>query len=81
MDELRALPRQSMPWCWVWHSRGHRGFLSFQERERRSPAITFHHGPFTEGKSPLQVYCEAEGVTVRDAPFLSPPRAKPGAPC
>ncbi|XP_062491110.1 janus kinase and microtubule-interacting protein 3 isoform X19 [Pezoporus occidentalis] len=33
------------------------------ERERRSPAITFHHGPFTEGKSPLQVYCEAEGVT------------------
>ncbi|KAI1236093.1 Janus kinase and microtubule-interacting protein 3, partial [Lamprotornis superbus] len=37
--------------------------LSFQERERRSPAITFLHGPFTEGKSPLQVYCEAEGVT------------------
>ncbi|NXQ87465.1 JKIP3 protein, partial [Nyctibius grandis] len=37
--------------------------LSFQERERRSPAINFHHGPFTEGKSPLQVYCEAEGVT------------------
>ncbi|XP_061334632.1 janus kinase and microtubule-interacting protein 3 isoform X14 [Pezoporus flaviventris] len=33
------------------------------ERERRSPAINFHHGPFTEGKSPLQVYCEAEGVT------------------
>ncbi|KAJ7427180.1 Janus kinase and microtubule-interacting protein 3 [Willisornis vidua] len=34
-----------------------------QERERRSPAINFLHGPFTEGKSPLQVYCEAEGVT------------------
>ncbi|NWR51736.1 JKIP3 protein, partial [Regulus satrapa] len=39
------------------------GCLSLQERERRSPAINFHHGPFTEGKSPLQVYCEAEGVT------------------
>ncbi|OXB59333.1 hypothetical protein ASZ78_011678, partial [Callipepla squamata] len=37
--------------------------LFFQERERRSPAINFHHVPFTEGKSPLQVYCEAEGVT------------------
>ncbi|XP_075280099.1 janus kinase and microtubule-interacting protein 3 isoform X28 [Opisthocomus hoazin] len=37
--------------------------LELEERERRSPAITFHHGPFTEGKSPLQVYCEAEGVT------------------
>jgi len=40
--------------------------LFLQERERRSPAINFHHVPFTEGKSPLQVYCEAEGVTVRD---------------
>uniref|UniRef100_A0A8C0HMQ9 Janus kinase and microtubule interacting protein 3 n=1 Tax=Buteo japonicus TaxID=224669 RepID=A0A8C0HMQ9_9AVES len=38
-------------------------FIKFLERERRSPAINFHHGPFTEGKSPLQVYCEAEGVT------------------
>ncbi|NXB53907.1 JKIP3 protein, partial [Leucopsar rothschildi] len=37
--------------------------LELEERERRSPAIAFHHGPFTEGKSPLQVYCEAEGVT------------------
>ncbi|XP_061232729.1 janus kinase and microtubule-interacting protein 3 isoform X33 [Neopsephotus bourkii] len=37
--------------------------LELEERERRSPAINFHHGPFTEGKSPLQVYCEAEGVT------------------
>eukprot|EP00062_Callorhinchus_milii_P001299 gi/632937241/ref/XP_007897818.1/ PREDICTED: janus kinase and microtubule-interacting protein 3-like [Callorhinchus milii] len=33
------------------------------ERERRSPAINFHHIPFPEGVSPLQVYCEAEGVT------------------
>ncbi|XP_071420249.1 janus kinase and microtubule-interacting protein 3 isoform X10 [Pithys albifrons albifrons] len=37
--------------------------LELEERERRSPAINFLHGPFTEGKSPLQVYCEAEGVT------------------
>ncbi|KAJ1141404.1 hypothetical protein NDU88_007737 [Pleurodeles waltl] len=37
--------------------------LELEERERRSPAINFHHIPFPEGKSPLQVYCEAEGVT------------------
>ncbi|XP_041426825.1 janus kinase and microtubule-interacting protein 3 isoform X4 [Xenopus laevis] len=37
--------------------------LELEERERRSPAINFHHIPFTEGNSPLQVYCEAEGVT------------------
>ncbi|OCT71587.1 janus kinase and microtubule-interacting protein 3 isoform X2 [Xenopus laevis] len=37
--------------------------LELEDRERRSPAITFHHFPFTEGKSPLQVYCEAEGFT------------------
>nr|XP_033796680.1 janus kinase and microtubule-interacting protein 3 isoform X4 [Geotrypetes seraphini] len=37
--------------------------LELEERERRSPAINFHHIPFSEGKSPLQVYCEAEGVT------------------
>ncbi|XP_075468315.1 janus kinase and microtubule-interacting protein 3 isoform X6 [Ascaphus truei] len=37
--------------------------LELEERERRSPAINFHHFPFPEGKSPLQVYCEAEGVT------------------
>uniref|UniRef100_A0A8D0GGJ6 Janus kinase and microtubule interacting protein 3 n=1 Tax=Sphenodon punctatus TaxID=8508 RepID=A0A8D0GGJ6_SPHPU len=37
--------------------------LELEERERRSPAINFHHVPFTAGKSPLQVYCEAEGVT------------------
>ncbi|XP_053306871.1 janus kinase and microtubule-interacting protein 3 isoform X3 [Spea bombifrons] len=37
--------------------------LELEERERRSPAINFHHIPFIEGKSPLQVYCEAEGVT------------------
>ncbi|XP_055962707.1 janus kinase and microtubule-interacting protein 3 isoform X11 [Sorex fumeus] len=37
--------------------------LELEERERKSPAITFHHTPFAEGKSPLQSYCEAEGVT------------------
>ncbi|KAM5142417.1 janus kinase and microtubule-interacting protein 3 isoform 6-T6 [Mantella aurantiaca] len=37
--------------------------LELEERERRSPAINFHLIPFPEGKSPLQVYCEAEGAT------------------
>ncbi|XP_038296905.1 janus kinase and microtubule-interacting protein 3 isoform X10 [Canis lupus baileyi] len=37
--------------------------LELEERERKSPAINFHHTPFAEGKSPLQAYCEAEGVT------------------
>ncbi|XP_078269787.1 janus kinase and microtubule-interacting protein 3 isoform X1 [Rhinoraja longicauda] len=37
--------------------------LELEERERRSPAINFHHIPFPEETSPLQVYCEAEGVT------------------
>ncbi|XP_061018925.1 janus kinase and microtubule-interacting protein 3 [Dama dama] len=36
--------------------------LELEERERKSPAITFHHTPFVDGKSPLQAYCEAEGV-------------------
>lgn len=42
--------------------------LSVQERERKSPAINFHHTHFVDGKSPLQAYCEAEGVTVSPAP-------------
>ncbi|XP_045665418.1 janus kinase and microtubule-interacting protein 3 isoform X8 [Ursus americanus] len=37
--------------------------LELEERERKSPAINFHHTPFADGKSPLQAYCEAEGVT------------------
>ncbi|XP_006867508.1 PREDICTED: janus kinase and microtubule-interacting protein 3 isoform X2 [Chrysochloris asiatica] len=38
--------------------------LELEERERKSPAINFHHVPFVDnGRSPLQVYCEAEGVT------------------
>lgn len=39
-------------------------FFSLQERERRSPAINFQNIHFAEGMSPLQLYCEAEGVTV-----------------
>ncbi|XP_038629458.1 janus kinase and microtubule-interacting protein 3 isoform X9 [Scyliorhinus canicula] len=37
--------------------------LELEERERRSPNINFHHIPFPEETSPLQVYCEAEGVS------------------
>uniref|UniRef100_A0A7N5KQW3 Janus kinase and microtubule interacting protein 3 n=1 Tax=Ailuropoda melanoleuca TaxID=9646 RepID=A0A7N5KQW3_AILME len=37
--------------------------LELEERERKSPAISFRHTPFADGKSPLQAYCEAEGVT------------------
>ncbi|XP_076743896.1 janus kinase and microtubule-interacting protein 3 isoform X8 [Maylandia zebra] len=37
--------------------------LELEERERRSPAINFQQLHFPEGLSPLQVYCEAEGVT------------------
>ncbi|XP_065750725.1 janus kinase and microtubule-interacting protein 3 isoform X7 [Phocoena phocoena] len=36
--------------------------LELEERERKSPAINFHHTHFVDGKSPLQAYCEAEGV-------------------
>lgn len=41
-----------------------RKLSSPQERERRSPAINFQQLYFPEGLSPLQIYCEAEGVTV-----------------
>ncbi|XP_006879922.1 PREDICTED: janus kinase and microtubule-interacting protein 3 isoform X1 [Elephantulus edwardii] len=38
--------------------------LELEERERKSPAINFHHVSFVDdGRSPLQAYCEAEGVT------------------
>uniref|UniRef100_A0A1A7XDK8 Janus kinase and microtubule interacting protein 3 n=1 Tax=Iconisemion striatum TaxID=60296 RepID=A0A1A7XDK8_9TELE len=37
--------------------------LELEERERRSPGINFQHLHFPEGHSPLQIYCEAEGVT------------------
>lgn len=38
--------------------------FTHQERERRSPGINFQQLYFPEGLSPLQIYCEAEGVTV-----------------
>ncbi|KAM9336801.1 janus kinase and microtubule-interacting protein 3 [Symphorus nematophorus] len=38
--------------------------LELEERERRSPAhLNFQQLYFPEGLSPLQIYCEAEGVT------------------
>ncbi|XP_068160921.1 janus kinase and microtubule-interacting protein 3 isoform X4 [Antennarius striatus] len=37
--------------------------LELEERERRSPPINFRQLYFPEGLSPLQIYCEAEGVT------------------
>ncbi|XP_030630054.1 janus kinase and microtubule-interacting protein 3 isoform X2 [Chanos chanos] len=37
--------------------------LELEERERRSPAINFQTIHFTDSMSPLQIYCEAEGVT------------------
>ncbi|XP_034414830.1 janus kinase and microtubule-interacting protein 3 isoform X2 [Cyclopterus lumpus] len=37
--------------------------LELEERERRSPAINFQQLHFPEGLSPLQIYCEAEGVS------------------
>uniref|UniRef100_A0A671PTG3 Janus kinase and microtubule interacting protein 3 n=1 Tax=Sinocyclocheilus anshuiensis TaxID=1608454 RepID=A0A671PTG3_9TELE len=37
--------------------------LELEERERRSPAINFQNIHFAEGMSPLQMYCEEEGVT------------------
>lgn len=37
--------------------------LELEERERRSPALTFQQLHFPEGLSALQIYCEAEGIT------------------
>ncbi|XP_061733245.1 janus kinase and microtubule-interacting protein 3-like [Nerophis ophidion] len=37
--------------------------LELEEREWRSPAINFQQVHFPECLSPLQIYCEAEGVT------------------
>ncbi|XP_054913950.1 janus kinase and microtubule-interacting protein 3 isoform X5 [Poeciliopsis prolifica] len=37
--------------------------LELEERERRSPGINFKQLHFPEGLSPLQIYCEAEGVS------------------
>ncbi|XP_024140574.1 janus kinase and microtubule-interacting protein 3 isoform X4 [Oryzias melastigma] len=37
--------------------------LELEERERRSPGLNFQPLHFPEGLSPLQIYCEVEGVT------------------
>ncbi|XP_047233924.1 janus kinase and microtubule-interacting protein 3 isoform X5 [Girardinichthys multiradiatus] len=37
--------------------------LELEERERRSPGINFKQLHFPEGLSPLQIYCEVEGIT------------------
>ncbi|XP_061563573.1 janus kinase and microtubule-interacting protein 3 isoform X1 [Cololabis saira] len=37
--------------------------LELEERERRSPVFKFQYLQIPEGLSPLQIYCEAEGVT------------------
>ncbi|XP_055085428.1 janus kinase and microtubule-interacting protein 3 [Periophthalmus magnuspinnatus] len=37
--------------------------LELEERERRSPALTFQQLHFPEGLSALQIYCQAEGIT------------------
>lgn len=54
-------------------------FFFLQERERRSPAINFQNIHFAEGMSPLQLYCEAEGVTVScPEPMLHVSIERPG---
>nr|XP_055074992.1 janus kinase and microtubule-interacting protein 3-like isoform X4 [Misgurnus anguillicaudatus] len=47
--------------------------LELEERERRSPAINFKNIHFAEGTSPLQIYCDSEGVSVScdNMPHLS----------
>lgn len=56
--------------------------LFLQERERRSPAINFQNIHFSEGLSPLQMYCEAEGVTVsHPEPYASCLYRETGASC
>lgn len=37
--------------------------LELEERERRSPGFTFQQLHFPEGLSPLQIYCQAEGMS------------------
>ncbi|XP_068509005.1 janus kinase and microtubule-interacting protein 3-like isoform X1 [Syngnathus scovelli] len=36
---------------------------AFQEREWRSPVLKFLQVRFPDGLSPLQIYCEADGVS------------------
>lgn len=37
--------------------------LELEERERRSPCLTFQQLHFPEGHSTLQIYCQAEGIS------------------
>nr|XP_049575185.1 janus kinase and microtubule-interacting protein 3-like isoform X2 [Syngnathus scovelli]XP_049575186.1 janus kinase and microtubule-interacting protein 3-like isoform X3 [Syngnathus scovelli]XP_049575187.1 janus kinase and microtubule-interacting protein 3-like isoform X4 [Syngnathus scovelli]XP_049575188.1 janus kinase and microtubule-interacting protein 3-like isoform X2 [Syngnathus scovelli] len=59
---------------------------AFQEREWRSPVLKFLQVRFPDGLSPLQIYCEAEGVSVRKASLATltltrGPRTPYIAPC
>ncbi|XP_037133372.1 janus kinase and microtubule-interacting protein 3 isoform X14 [Syngnathus acus] len=60
--------------------------LELEEREWRSPVLKFQQVRFPDGLSPLQIYCEAEGVSVRKASLATltltrGPRAPYIAPC
>ncbi|XP_068506505.1 janus kinase and microtubule-interacting protein 3-like isoform X1 [Syngnathus scovelli] len=59
---------------------------AFQEREWRSPVLKFLQVSFPDGLSPLQIYCEAEGMSVRKASLATltltrGPRTPYIAPC
>nr|XP_049617953.1 janus kinase and microtubule-interacting protein 3-like isoform X2 [Syngnathus scovelli] len=59
---------------------------AFQEREWRSPVLKFLQVRFPDGLSPFQIYCEAEGVSVRKASLATltltrGPRTPYIAPC
>ncbi|KAF5922288.1 hypothetical protein HPG69_006890 [Diceros bicornis minor] len=65
-DLEKALAEQGQDMKWIEEKQAlyrRNQELVEKERERKSPAINFHHTPFVDGKSPLQAYCEAEGVT------------------
>nr|XP_049617952.1 janus kinase and microtubule-interacting protein 3-like isoform X1 [Syngnathus scovelli] len=61
-------------------------FRILEEREWRSPVLKFLQVRFPDGLSPLQIYCEAEGVSVRKASLATltltrGPRTPYIAPC
>nr|XP_049572903.1 janus kinase and microtubule-interacting protein 3-like [Syngnathus scovelli] len=60
--------------------------LELEEREWRSPVLKFLQVRFPDSLSPLQIYCEAEGVSVRKASLATltltrGPRTPYIAPC
>nr|XP_049582990.1 janus kinase and microtubule-interacting protein 3-like [Syngnathus scovelli]XP_049582991.1 janus kinase and microtubule-interacting protein 3-like [Syngnathus scovelli]XP_049582992.1 janus kinase and microtubule-interacting protein 3-like [Syngnathus scovelli] len=60
--------------------------LELEEREWPSPVLKFLQVRFPDGLSPLQIYCEAEGVSVRKASLATitltrGPRTPYIAPC